>query len=180
VTGLSHENHPITVVGLNITGLRQLTNVTGSRIDVVHNVTNTTGTHLGEMETVFAAFPKNGTAILTSFDEKMKIIEPELGGSKGGDINKEVDEMADNIKKHREMYEELDKTISTIEKIYDHRNFTKFTRDTIASETQRLLIKMQGEWGKIIDTKARKMEDEATKLQKKRKDKQAAIDNPSL
>merc|ERR1712159_63675 len=108
-------------------------------------MTNITGTHLGEVETIFAGFPKNTSETLASFDKKIESIAPELGGSnfKGGDVNKAVDEMADNIKKHRDMYAELDKTISAIEKIYDSRNFTKFTTDTIASETQRLLIKMQ-------------------------------------
>jgi len=182
MTTAPYAEHPAEVVRLNVTGVAQLTNHTEARVDKVHNLTNGTSTRIGFMEAVVAKLPKNGTDVLAAFDKKLESIAPELGMSNfdAGDINEALDEMTENIKKHKEMYENLDKTISTMEKLYDSKNFTQFTHDTIVSETQRLLIKMEDEWGAIIDKKARAMEAEATAEQETRRAQLRAIDSGAL
>lgn len=177
-----YANHPAEVVRLNVTGVAQLTNHTEARVGKVHNLTNGTSTRIGGMQVLVAKLPKNGSQVLAAFDKRLESIAPEVGMSNfdAGDITVALDEMTENIKKHREMYGKLDKTISAMEKLFDNKNFTQFTHDTIISESQRLLIKMEDEWGAIIDKKARAMEAESAAEQETRRDLLKAIDSGSL
>jgi len=125
--------------------------VLGLAVGPAKQATNETAGIIAKVDETFTGYPTNMAERIKDFVERIEVVAPGLGVSDfKGNIQEAVAKVNTTLAKNIFTLSEFDVSVSKLEKQLEG-NFTAFVDDQIAKETNRLLMKMVGKWGDILE-----------------------------